>query len=440
MITTLVAAFLFQNSAPINHEYCGLLLEPQAKQIVMDRQNAGLYQPNASLLGTEQLVITVAWHVLINGAAEGQPPEVAIDEPTLADMLDAMNDAFAPANISFAAMPGMNYISPESFDETWPEISNVDRFRSTNVLPNALNIYWAPQLSGLCGISAFTFSSGPPTIAMASGPCAGWPDVTGVLVHEVGHWFDLFHTFETFYGEECVSGSNCNDAGDLVCDTPASFGLEFGSCVNPDTCNLRASCSNEPGPCAGDEDYNPSTTNYMSYSYPRCLTEFSQLQYERIRATAENFRTDYLNTFLHVTCPGDINVDGAVNFSDLQFVLSGWGICAGECPADLNQDLEVNFSDLQIILSGWGNCNSCLANGDCDDGDPSTLDMCIFGVCYNDPVPECPAGEIKDCNGNCAPADWLGDGLCDDGAYAHNGVPIDFNCEEFNADEGDCGP
>ena len=79
MISTLVAALLFQNSAPINHEYCGLLLEPQAKQIVMDRQNAGLYQPNASLLGTEQLVITVAWHVLINGAAEGQPPEVAID-------------------------------------------------------------------------------------------------------------------------------------------------------------------------------------------------------------------------------------------------------------------------------------------------------------------------------------------------------------------------
>ena len=86
MITTLVAASLFQNSAPINHEYCGLLLEPQAQQIVMDRQNAGLYQPNASLLGTEQLVITVAWHVLTNGA------EVAIEEPTLADMLDAMND------------------------------------------------------------------------------------------------------------------------------------------------------------------------------------------------------------------------------------------------------------------------------------------------------------------------------------------------------------
>ena len=178
MITTLVAASLFQNSAPSNHEYCGLLLEPQAQQIVMDRQNAGLYQPNASLLGTEQLVITVAWHVLTNGA------EVAIEEPTLADMLDAMNDAFAPANISFAAMPGVNYISPESIGEAWPEISNVDNFRSTNVLPNALNIYWATQLSGLCGISAFTFSAGSPTIAMASGPCAGWPDVTGVLVHE----------------------------------------------------------------------------------------------------------------------------------------------------------------------------------------------------------------------------------------------------------------
>ena len=26
---------------------------------------------------------------------------------------------------------------------------------------------------------------------------------------------------------------------------------------------------------------------------------------------------------------------------------------------------------------------------------------------------QCPTGEIEDCNGNCAPEAWLGDGLCD---------------------------
>lgn len=50
----------------------------------------------------------------------------------------------------------------------------------------------------------------------------------------------------------------------------------------------------------------------------------------------------------------------------------------------------------------------------------------------------CPAGEVADCNGNCAPSEWIGDDYCDDGTYQWNGTPIFFNCAEFNNDEGDC--
>lgn len=50
----------------------------------------------------------------------------------------------------------------------------------------------------------------------------------------------------------------------------------------------------------------------------------------------------------------------------------------------------------------------------------------------------CPSGEVEDCNGNCAPIEWIGDGYCDDGTYAWNGVPIYFDCAQFNNDEGDC--
>jgi hypothetical protein len=51
---------------------------------------------------------------------------------------------------------------------------------------------------------------------------------------------------------------------------------------------------------------------------------------------------------------------------------------------------------------------------------------------------ECPEGQIEDCNGNCAPESWLGDGYCDDGSYNFGGNDIFFDCEEFNNDEGDC--
>lgn len=51
---------------------------------------------------------------------------------------------------------------------------------------------------------------------------------------------------------------------------------------------------------------------------------------------------------------------------------------------------------------------------------------------------DCPPGETLDCNGNCGPTEWIGDGFCDDGSFEHNGVAIFFNCAEFNNDEGDC--
>ena len=47
---------------------------------------------------------------------------------------------------------------------------------------------------------------------------------------------------------------------------------------------------------------------------------------------------------------------------------------------------------------------------------------------------DCPDGYILDCNGNCAPSEWIQDGICDDGTLAE----AYFNCEEFNWDGGDC--
>ncbi len=50
----------------------------------------------------------------------------------------------------------------------------------------------------------------------------------------------------------------------------------------------------------------------------------------------------------------------------------------------------------------------------------------------------CPTGEIQDCNGNCCPETWVGDGFCDDGTYAWNGIAIFLNCDQFANDGGDC--
>ena len=80
----------------------------------------------------------------------------------------------------------------------------------------------------------------------------------------------LYHTHQTSrFGYELVSGSNCDTAGDLICDTPADPGL---SSSNVDTtCKYKGTSRDPDG-----NTYNPDTRNVMSYSRAvRIFFEFS---------------------------------------------------------------------------------------------------------------------------------------------------------------------
>ena len=68
---------------------------------------------------------------------------------------------------------------------------------------------------------------------------------------------------------------------------------------------------------------------------------------------------------------------------------------------------------------------NCEQNG-FDDGD------CTKGEdgCYTD--------YMMDCNGICAPANWLGDGLCDDLEKDGTYDSFVYNCSELGYDGGDC--
>ena len=100
------------------------------------------------------------------------------------------------------------------------------------------------------------------------------------IAHEMGHYFGLFHTYETAFGEELAGNMpvlDCEVTGDLICDTEADPYdpinlLPFDSMG----CNLATSLMDANG-----EWYVPPTNNLMN-DYPetcRCIFTTEQFNW-----------------------------------------------------------------------------------------------------------------------------------------------------------------
>ncbi len=94
------------------------------------------------------------------------------------------------------------------------------------------------------------------------------------FAHEVGHNLTMYHTHGAGT-QELVNGSNCTNAGDYICDTPAEpynngsgiLGSVNGSCQYTGTFR-------DPN----NELFNPDTYNFMGYSLASCRNHFSTQQ------------------------------------------------------------------------------------------------------------------------------------------------------------------
>ncbi len=70
----------------------------------------------------------------------------------------------------------------------------------------------------------------------------------------------------------------------------------------------------------------------------------------------------YAGEMLHILAkliiPGDLNLDGGVNFKDFAILANKWLACdCAACPwcnhADINQDGQVNHTDLEVMVNNW---------------------------------------------------------------------------------------
>jgi hypothetical protein len=149
-----------------------------------------------------------------------------------------------------------------------------------------------------------------------------------------------------------VDGSNCDVAGDLLCDTPADPRLSSSTVTDFPECLY---IGGENGPCPGDGPFAPDTSNLMSYSRKRCRDNFTAQQDTRALATLINLRPElkFSDLCLNDPCPWDCTDDGQVGVSDFLSMLAQWGAVGTACDSDGG---GVGVTDFLALLAHWGAC------------------------------------------------------------------------------------
>lgn len=178
-----------------------------------------------------------------------------------------------------------------SFDFAWGDFEEARRIHRTAVggkdgwpRDQYLNI-WVCNLPPLSVNSTLAYAYLPGAFGEVDGIVCrynyfGSPSIAGepynlgrTMVHEVGHWLNLYHVFNN------AGTAACSD--DFVEDTPPQADNNFG-------------CPTFPSSTCGN--YSDMFMNYMDYADDACTTMFSRDQVKRMRAAIYTFRSSLLTS------------------------------------------------------------------------------------------------------------------------------------------------
>lgn len=258
------------------HSQCGTEIpKGYADKVVEMIANNNGYRTAATTRIDRKLTIT-AW--LIN-QEDGSPPNDLEEDINLA--IDSLNIIFEPIGLEFeicefTSIPNWNFNEFEV--EVWEE-----ELLAVYYQPNTINLYLPDEIiRGGSNIGGFAYMPGGPDaiyVATPDNDLDGFGEISyKVIAHEVGHYFGLFHTFETDFGDELAGTMpvpDCETTGDLICDTEADpYEEDDPPPFDSLTCNLAVSLTDANG-----EWYVPPTNNLMSYYPEKCRCIFTTEQF-----------------------------------------------------------------------------------------------------------------------------------------------------------------
>jgi len=280
--------------------FCGMTT---ADQLAMQEKFAEA-DPSAAVLSRSDVIyLPVTFHLVANTDGRGR-----INEALVLDQLCAMNKDFEDQDIQFY-LKRFNYINNT--------VVNNDHRNTANTIMtwqrdgSSINIFIVDEI-------VFDEASEVVTLGyydtvrdwlvivkseVASGSAS--------LSHEIGHFFTLSHPHLGWDAEpweegvypgnrapalspggvptERVNGSNCNSAGDGLCDTPADYNLGLGW----NNCNYNGPAKDPTG-----ASLDPMEENVMGYflNCPRNSYTFTDQQKQQMEQNLASSARSYIRT------------------------------------------------------------------------------------------------------------------------------------------------
>ncbi|KAI8670425.1 Peptidase-M43 domain-containing protein [Fusarium keratoplasticum] len=230
-------------------------------------------EETARIAARASITVETYFHVVSSSSSK------YITQKQLQDQLVYMNDSYGPHGVTFR-LAGTDFTTNTNWAAGNGEVAMKRQLRKGDY--STLNLYFVdtPKLDGRTALGYCHFPEPGVTTGSTTfikdgcvidaqtvpGGTAEPYNLGGTAVHEIGHWFNLFHTFQ----------GGCTGSGDFVSDTPAQGKNTSGCPARSDT------CPNQPG----DDPIH----NYMDYSDDICYEEFTPGQETRLHTAWETYR------------------------------------------------------------------------------------------------------------------------------------------------------
>ncbi len=267
IIALLLGLFVSYQSYSQNFIQC--FVEAGPAQIQFEANNPQMYSTQS--LSPSQRVLAIHLHLVANSLYNYYPDTAGVQAALL-----KLNEAFERSGISFRYC---KIDSIENYKYNDFSIDNeIEEVKTLYYKAGVINVFVVGEIrkTGIYSrIEGYTFFPGGDDIIVIT----KLDFTSNGLAHQMGHFFGLYNTYENGFGLEMIDGSNCNTAGDLICDTPADISVgmlgSYPASTLTDT--------------SGNKYHHPFNNMMSGNRFSRCV--FSIAQMNKMAYILENYRS-----------------------------------------------------------------------------------------------------------------------------------------------------